>query len=201
MSIFDRVKNILFTPAKEWQVIESETPDTKQIFLSYVVPLAALSAIAAFIGYALIGIQFLGYEVRGFNAGLQQALETFLISIGSVFLTAYVIDALAPSFESDKDFGRSFQLVAYSYTAGWIGGLLQVLPVIAFLGTLFGLYGLYIMYVGLPVLKHTPKEKHLTYFIVSIIVLIVAYIIIGFILSLILAPLYVSNMPVDEIYY
>ena len=164
-------------------------------------PLAALSAIAAFIGYGLIGIQFLGYEVRGFNAGLQQALETFLVSVCAVFITAFVIDALAPSFDSEKNYGRSFQLVAYSYTAGWIGGLLQVLPVIAFLGTLFGLYGLYIMYLGFPVMKQTPKDKHLTYFIVSIIVLIVAYIIIGLILGLLLAPLYTyNNMPVDRIY-
>src|SRR5690606_32667784 len=111
----------------------------------------------------------------------------------SVFLTAFVVDALAPSFNSEKNFGRSFQLVAYSYTAGWVGGLFQILPVIAFLGTILSLYGLYILYLGMPKLKGTPADKHIGYFVVTIIVLIAVYIVIGLIITAIFQPMFGLN--------
>ena len=190
MNLIERAKNILISPAKEWDVIAGEVPDVNKIFTGYVIPLAGAAAVAAFIGYGLIGFNMLGYRMGGIDWGLYQALVSFIISVCSVFLTAFVIDALAPSFGSEKNFGRSFQLVAYSYTAGWIGGLFQILPVIAFLGTILSLYGLYILYIGMPKLKYTPADKHIGYFVVTLIVLIAVYIVIGLILSAIMEPMF-----------
>ena len=190
MNLIERAKNILISPAKEWDVIAGEEPDVNKIFTGYVIPLAGAAAVAAFIGYGLIGFNMLGYRMGGIDWGLYQALVSFIVSVCSVFLTAFVIDALAPSFGSEKNFGRSFQLVAYSYTAGWIGGLFQILPVIAFLGTILSLYGLYILYIGMPKLKYTPADKHIGYFVVTLIVLIAVYIVIGLILSAIMEPLF-----------
>ncbi len=190
MNLIERAKNILISPAKEWEVIAGEEPDVNKIFTGYVIPLAGAAALAAFIGYGLIGFNMLGYRMSGIDWGLYQALVSFIVSVCSVFLTAFVVDALAPSFSSEKNFGRSFQLVAYSYTAGWIGGLFQILPVIAFLGTILSLYGLYILYLGMPKLKNTPAEKHLGYFVVTLIVLIAVYIVLGIILSAIMQPMF-----------
>ena len=190
MNLIERAKNILISPAKEWDVIAGEEPDVNKIFTGYVIPLAGAAAVAAFIGYGLIGFNMLGYRMGGIDWGLYQALVSFIVSVCSVFLTAFVIDALAPSFGSEKNFGRSFQLVAYSYTAGWIGGLFQILPVIAFLGTILSLYGLYILYIGMPKLKYTPADKHIGYFVVTLIVLIAVYIVVGLILSAIMEPLF-----------
>lgn len=190
MNLIERAKNILISPAKEWDVIAGEEPDVNKIFTGYVIPLAGAAAAAAFIGYGLIGFNMLGYRMGGIDWGLYQALVSFIVSVCSVFLTAFVIDALAPSFGSEKNFGRSFQLVAYSYTAGWIGGLFQILPVIAFLGTILSLYGLYILYIGMPKLKYTPADKHIGYFVVTLIVLIAVYIVIGLILSAIMEPMF-----------
>ena len=190
MNLIERAKNILISPAKEWDVIAGEEPDVNKIFTGYVIPLAGAAAAAAFIGYGLIGFNMLGYRMGGIDWGLYQALVSFIVSVCSVFLTAFVIDALAPSFGSEKNFGRSFQLVAYSYTAGWIGGLFQILPVIAFLGTILSLYGLYILYIGMPKLKYTPADKHIGYFVVTLIVLIAVYIVVGLILSAIMEPLF-----------
>lgn len=190
MNLIERAKNILISPAKEWDVIAGEEPDVNKIFTGYVIPLAGAAAVAAFIGYGLIGFNMLGYRMGGIDWGLYQALVSFIVSVCSVFLTAFVIDALAPSFGSEKNFGRSFQLVAYSYTAGWIGGLFQILPVIAFLGTILSLYGLYILYIGMPKLKYTPADKHIGYFVVTLIVLIAVYIVVGLILSAIMEPMF-----------
>ena len=48
-----------------------------------------------------------------------------------MYITALVVDALAPSFGSEKNFGRSLQLVAYGSTPTLVAGLFQILPLLA----------------------------------------------------------------------
>jgi len=79
--------------------------------------------------------------------------------------------------------GRSVQLVAYAYTPFWVGGLLSILPVLSWVGSLFGLYGLYLLYIGMPKMKKTPADKLTGYFIVSLLVIIAVYFVIGLILG------------------
>lgn len=182
-SLMDRVKNIITQPDKEWTVISLETPNTKKIIMGYVLPLAGLAAIAAFIGYGLIGVSYFGIRIATVSWGLYYALNVLVGAIAGVFISAFVIDALAPSFGSEKNMGRSVQLVAYSYTPAWIGGLLAIIPMLGIIGGLAGLYGLYLLYVGMPKIKKTPADKHVGYYVVSLVVLIVVYFIIGLIMS------------------
>jgi hypothetical protein len=187
MNLIDRVKNIILTPPKEWDVIAAETPDTGKIIMGYVLPLAGAAAVAAFIGYGLIGTSYFGIHIASTNWGLYYALRILINAIVSVFVSAAVIDALAPSFGSEKNMGRSVQLVAYSYTAGWVGGILSILPMLALIGLLAGMgYGLYLLYVGMPKLKKTPADKLVGYYAVSLIVIIVVYFIVGLIMEKIL---------------
>lgn len=189
-NVIERAKNIITQPAKEWDVISMETPNQSQIILGYVLILAGAAAVAAFIGYGFIGFNsgFLGIRIAGVDWGIYQALAVLIGAIVGVYVCAMVIDALAPSFGSEKNMGRSVQLVAYSYTPAWIGGLLAIYPPIALIGSLFGLYGLYIMYIGLPKIKKTPADKQVGYFVVSIVAVIVVYFVIGLIMSRLLMP-------------
>lgn len=184
MSLLDRVKNIITAPAKEFDVINGEQPDTGKIITGYVLPLAGAAAVAAFIGYALVGFNVgFGIRIKGTDWGIYQGLTVLVMAVCSVFIGAAVIDALATSFGSEKNMGRSVQLVAYSYTPAWIGGLLAIFPPIALIGSLAGLYGLYLLYVGMPKLKKTPADKQIGYFVVSLLVLIAIYFIIGLIMA------------------
>ena len=183
MTLIDRVKNIITNPNKEWDVISTEQPDAGKIITGYVLPLAGMAAIAAFIGYGLIGFNVFGFRVSGVNWGLYQALTILIGAIVSVYITALVVDMLAPSFGSQKNFNRSVQLVAYSFTPMWIGGILAIFPPIALIGGLFGLYGLYLLYIGLPKLKLTPPDKQIGYFVVTLIVTLVVYFVIAWILQ------------------
>lgn len=190
MNLITRAKGIIAAPNREWDITKTEVPNTNQIIIGYVIPLAGAAAIAAFIGYAVIGANFFGYRVAGMDWGLYQALSIFLGALLSVFITALVIDQLAPSFHSEKNFGRSLQLVAYSFTPAWIGGLLAIIPALGILGGLCGLYGLYLLYLGLPKLKNTPADKQVGYFVVTILVTIVVYMVIGWILTSILMNIF-----------
>lgn len=188
MNVINRAKSMIIAPKTEWDVIDGEQPDNAKVITGYVLPLAGLAAIAAFIGYSFIGIDAGLFRIKGINWGVYQAISTLVGAVLGVFVSAFVIDALAPSFGSEKNMGRSVQLVAYAYTPAWVGGLLSVLPALAFIGGLFALYGLYLLYIGLPKMKRTPEDKHLSYFIVSLLVTLVVYFIIAAIMSRLVMP-------------
>lgn len=190
MNLIDRVKKIITTPKTEWDVINGETPDTQAIFMSYVLPLVAIGAAASFIGWGFIGksysIGFGSWKMVGVSLGIRYAVIALIGGVAGTFITAAVIDALAPNFKSEKNFGKSFQLAAYAFTPGWVGGVFNILPSLAIIGSLCGLYGLYLLYLGLPKLKKTPQEQTSGYFVVSLITMIVASIVIALILAAIL---------------
>ena len=182
MNLIERVKNILITPKTEWDVINGETETPASLLPKYVIILALIPAVASFIGYGLIGINIFGVKVAGINWGLSMAIQIFVQSILSYFICTYVIDALAPSFKSEKDIGKSAQLVAYSTTATAVAGIFNILPALAILGIL-GLYGIYLFYIGLPKLKKTPQDQVVVYMIVSALIIIVVGFVLGFILQ------------------
>ena len=177
MNIVDRVKNILIDPKKEWQVINTETTPTPTLITTYLLPLALLAAVASFIGYGFI------YGGGSVKYGLIYALIALVQIVLAVYINAFVTDALAPSFASEKNMIKSAQLVVYAATPGYIGSLLNIIPAIGWLGSLAGgIYSIYLLYIGRPVLKKTPEDKVPIYLIVIILVLIVIYWLISYII-------------------
>src|SRR5258708_11408822 len=172
MSLIPREKNILLSPASEWNVIDTETATPQSLLGKYVIPMSLIPAVAYFIGYGLIGVDAFFFKLGGIGWGAIMACNSFITSLLGYFISTYVIDALARSFDSPKNIGKSAQLVAYSYTASWVAGIFHILPTLGILAIL-GLYGIYLFYLGLPVLKKTPEDKRVVYMIVSAIVIIV----------------------------
>ena len=177
-NIINRVKNILVSPKTEWKAIEAENAPYAKVFTSYVVLLALIPAVAAFIGYGLTGCV-------GLHFGVRQAIMQYVVMLGGTYLTAFIIDALATNFGAVKDFNRSFSLVAYSYTPMFVGGVFYLLLPLAWLASLAGLYGLYLLYTGLQPMMKAPEDKQTTYFIVSLIVTIVVSVILSSVLGFI----------------
>ncbi len=175
MNIIDRVKNILISPKTEWEVIEKETTEIPKLLTGYLLLLAIIPAVANFIGFALV--------MSWFNLGIRQAIMGYVSPIIAVFVAAFVINLLADSFGSKKDFRRAFQLVMYSYTPAIVAGVFMIIPSLGILASLAGLYGLYLLYIGMKPMMQTPDEKVTGYFVVSLLVMIVASLVVGVILS------------------
>ena len=186
MNLLQRVKNIILTPKTEWSAIALEKQSLTVVITSYVIPLVLIGAVATFIGYGLIGINYGILRMSGMGWGIKMAVIQVISAIVGVVVTAFVVDALAPSFGSEKNINKSAQLVAYGYTPAFIGALFSILPAIAIIGSLFSLYGIYLMYLGLGPIKKTPEDKKVVYLVVTIVVLILVYIVIGVILGSIL---------------
>lgn len=190
MNIIERVKNILVTPKTEWDVIAAEEGSVSSVLTTYVLPLSLIGAAASLIGWGLIGKSYGGFgfsfAVKGWDIGIKYAIISFVTAIVGYFITTFVVDALAPSFGSEKNINKSAQFVGYSSTASLVGGFFNIFPSVAWLAFLLGLYGLYLMYLGLGPVKKTPDDKKVVYLIISIVVLMVVYFVVGLILVSIL---------------
>jgi hypothetical protein len=182
MPLFTRVKNILLSPNTEWATIHAETETPQSLLMKYVIPMALIPAIAFFIGFGLIGMDSVVYRVSSVRWGVILAANSFITSILTYYICTFVVDALAPSFSSEKNIGRSAQLVAYSYTAVWVAGIFNIFPSLSILGFV-GLYGIYLFYIGTPVMKKTPEDKRIGYLLISAIVIIVVGLVLNRIVS------------------
>lgn len=177
MSLIDRVKNILLTPKTEWPVIAGETATTSGLITGYVIPLAAIGAIAGFISHSIIGttIPFIGGTIRTpIGAGIGLAVFGLLMSIAIVFLLSIIINALAPTFAAEQNSGQAMKLAVYSYTAAWIAAVFVLLPWVGVLLMLAGAcYSVYLLYLGVPSMMKCTEDKAVGYTAVIVICAIV----------------------------
>ena len=193
-NLFQRVINIITKPKQEWPVIASEQPNAMKLIGGYAFILALIPAVSSFVKYGIIGFSFMGYTSRSIASGIQMGLIQLLSAVIGVYLLAWVIDLLAPSFDSEKNFGRSLQLAVYSTTPQWVAGiLLMISTTLSMLILLFGLYAIYLLAVGMPILKKTPKEKVVGYVVLSIVAMIVIGIVLALILTAILGLFFVGR--------
>jgi Yip1 domain/zinc-ribbon domain len=193
VGIVTRAMNMILKPKTEWINVYNETPNNSKS-LTYAVLLLLIPAISNFLAYGFIGVKMMGYTFKSIPSGVQQGLSSFIGGFLSLYVTAIVINALATSFDSEKNFGRSMQLVVYSMTPFWVAGIFFLIPGFQPFVFLVGIYGLYLLYQGMPVLMRTPQHKTAGYLIVSIIVMIVVQVIIMLILGVILGLFFASRM-------
>lgn len=170
-SLVTRVKNILMTPKTEWGVIDAEPATIGGIYSGYVAILAAIGPLATLIGHQVFGMY--GYKPPMMYS-VTMAVIMYVLALVSVYVSALIIDALAPSFGGTKDSLKAFKVAAYSATASWVAGIFGIIPMLAILA-IVGLYSLYLLYLGLPQLMRVAQDKAMGYTIVVIVVQIILY--------------------------
>ena len=175
MSIVQRAKDVLLNPKATWPTIEAESATVQSIYVPYVVVLAAISAVAGFVGMSIVGVGGFGlsYRVPVFS-GLVHMVVGFVLALVMVFVMALIANALAPTFGGQKNQISALKLIGYGSTAGFLGGVFSLIPAASVLGLLAALYSIYLIYTGLPVLMKCPEGKALPYTAVLLVCGIVA---------------------------
>ena len=185
-ALLQRVLDILMRPRDTWLQIDAEDGNPARIYLGYLVFLAAIPAVAGFIGYSLIGVGAFGISVRvPVVQGLVSMVVGYVLSLAMVYVLALIANMLAPRFQAQQDMGSAFKLVAYASTAGMLGGVFSILPSLAMLGLLAALYSVYLLYSGIPVLMKAPQEKAVGYTAALVVCGILAGIVVGLATSLV----------------
>ena len=181
MDIVERAKKICLSPQIEWPVIAAEPAAPSTLLLGYAAPLAAIGAVAGFIGRTLVGttLPFVGTYRQPIVSGLVMACFGFVMALVGVFIVSLIVDALAPTFGGQKSSSQALKVAVYSYTPAWIAGVLQIVPVLGILGFFAALYGIYLLYLGLPRLMKNPDDKSIVYTLVVVVCAIVITVVLG----------------------
>lgn len=190
-NLIARVKNLLLQPSATWDEIDQEPATVSGLMTGYVIPLALIPAVCTFIGLLVFGA---GVGIAGFGVSMRfspvylicQAILTFALSLGMVFVMAAIIDALAPSFGATKDRMQAFKVAAYAPTASWVAGVFGLLPALGIVVLLGALYSLFLLYKGLPKLMKPPEERARSYFVVLLVVAIIVNLVIGALVATVL---------------
>jgi hypothetical protein len=110
-----------------------------------------------------------------------------MLPILVIYLTSYVLDKIAPSFESSPDFERSFQLLSYAFTPVWVLSIFSLIPKIYwFIHLAAFAYIAYQLIIGLPLLRNFQRDKAMGVSILMVAIMFVMYLIFGLILTRIL---------------
>jgi hypothetical protein len=133
----------------------------------------------------LIGVGAFGVSYRlPIATGLLQMVIGYLLSLAMVYVLALIVNALAPTFGGTKNQLAALKLVAYGSTAGFVGGIFNLIPSIGLLGLLAAIYSIYLIYTGIAVLMRCPADKAGAYTAVVIVCAVIAGIVLAGVASL-----------------
>ena len=172
----ERVKMMCTSPKTEWPVVEKEQTTLQELYMGYILLLAAIGPVAGFLKMSVFGIHvpLMGTYRPALGAGIGGMVLGYVMTLAGVYLMALIVNMLAPSFGGKKDDMQALKTVAYAYAAAWVAGIGQLVPWVGWLIVLAGsVYSVYLLYLGLPVTMKCPPEKAAGYTAVSIIVAII----------------------------
>jgi hypothetical protein len=190
-AFINRTKNLIVKPEEEWKVIESEDTKPGAIMMNFVLPYLVLGFVATLLGSYLFAGRWifnpLGYAIA-------TAVTSFVVYIIVLYVTPIIIKALGSSFGTEVSQEKAFKLMAYSFVPSYLIAIVTGLfPVVSILG-IAGLYSLYIFWHGFGSLLHTPEDKKVGFYIVSILIIIGEYVVLGLILGMILTGLFLGSL-------
>jgi hypothetical protein len=179
MDLVSRAKGILLKPNEEWAKIKGEELTPAQLFTNYAIILAAVPAVAQFLGRILMGgarVPFTGRSIMG--RSFFYSVFYYIALLALAYLLGFIINALAPSFSSKQNLANAMKLAVFSMTPVWLAGILYILPFLGLLVYLAMFYSYFLLYLGFDAsLMETPKDKVVGYFVISAVAAVVIYIV------------------------
>ncbi len=186
-SAFSDAIALVRNPTGFMNVNRDNDTSIQTLIVNYVAILAAVPFVATLIGdswyYSLFGVSAVGYAFVA-------AILSYIFNIIGVFVVGFVMWKLGPSFGTTTTQVRATRLAAYVFTPVFLLGIFDIVPFLGIITILGLFYGLYILYLGMPILLSTPKDKVITYLIVTVVVTLVVYAIIGAIIGAITATFF-----------
>ena len=157
--ILSRAYGLFRDPNTEWQQIRDEETTIPNILIGYVAPLALIPPVCDLIGQTLFNHMLQGDIWQA----ILRAAITWVVSVALVFLLGILINALAETFEADRNDLAAQKVAAYSLTPSFLSGVFSLWPPLWWV-SLFALAAMvFLMYRGLPILMKAPQERALSY--------------------------------------
>jgi hypothetical protein len=151
-------------PAQEWEDIRKERCSIGKCYCSHVLFLAAIPAIAGFIGTTQIGWQIGSSEVVKLTveSALMLSIATYVTMLVAVFTIGWMIHWMGKTYGTEQQLPQGIALAAFSATPMFILGLAALYPVL-WLDMIIAMpalaYSIYLLYTGLPTMMQVTKEQ------------------------------------------
>jgi Yip1 domain len=146
-----------------------------------IVPLTCVGVLATVIGFQVFGINvpFFGTWRPGLIASFFQQAIYGAITIGALFLDAWILQKLAPQFGGSVSYDRAFSLAAHASIPAVTARLLGIFPKLLFASPLLVIFSIVVLFQGVGKMVSIPEEKRSTFFGVSVVAMLIAYIVLG----------------------
>lgn len=168
--VIQRAKAVITNPVGTWETIKAEPAQIGDIYRNYLMYMAALPAIAMFIGVSIIGVNvpFIGtYRAPFFSTLVAQAVS-YGVTLAMVYAVAMILEFLAPKFGGTVDRTSAVKLVAYSLTPAMAAGIFAIMPWLGFFVlAAASLYSIYVFFTGVSVLTTVPSDRRIGFIAVS----------------------------------
>lgn len=161
----------LFThPESEWAAIRKEKAPPRRLYVAYVLVLAAIGPICAYISTSHFGWTVGNDRLIKFTeiSAMQLSLLTYLAILAGVFALGFAINWMARTYGAHQEQvpSRGIALASYSCTPLFLAGFALLYPspwfnVIIFMAA--ACYGGWLMFNGLPVVMGIPRDQALMY--------------------------------------
>lgn len=168
--LLNHVFGLFRHPDSEWIEIRREHIRPRRVYVAYVLTLAAIAPICAFISTAHFGWTVGNERVIRLTeiSAFQLSLMTYLAMLVGVFALGWAINWMARTYgaQQEEDRSNAIALAAYSCTPLFLAGFALLYPVPWFNALVFlaaACYGAYLMYDGLPIVMRIPRDQATMY--------------------------------------
>lgn len=161
--MLNHVWGLLTNPQREWKAIRKERGTIGRCYGSHVVILAAVPAVAGYIGTTYVGWS-VAREAHRLTpqSALQISLLFYLTMLVAVFIVGKLIQWMGQTYGARQTLSQSVALAAYTATPLFLFGIMLVYPklwLILLLGLPVLAYSVYLLYSGVSVMMGISKER------------------------------------------
>lgn len=150
-----RIWKLLLDTENEWKEISKESVSDRDFYSNYIIPLVAIGPIAAFIGFAYVGLP--GYRQLPLLYCVLQSSISFIFMLAAVYMMAVLISTVTYVTGNYDDDGEAIKVAAYAYTPYWLASILYINPVFTPVVIILSFYGLVIAFIGLKTVMKCPQ--------------------------------------------
>lgn len=173
MVLIERAKSILLQPRATWRAIDAEFTKPAELWVKYILPLAAIGPLASTISWIIFGKPVPLTSMTNpvpLSTAITHGVTEYVVLLASVFVLAQALSFLAPSFGGQKNDVQALKAAAYSHTALWIGGVFALIPILWPVKWILYLYTFVLLIIGLPIVMKIPSQQATGYAAVGTII-------------------------------
>lgn len=187
--VLNHVMGLFTSPSREFRSIRDEDCTVKGCYKSHVLILAAIPAIAGFIGATQVGWTPGASSVSAVKLTVGSAfvmsLAAYCAALVGIFVIGRSVFWMATTYGIENPHeGKCLALVAHVATPMLAAGVLALFPSLwlFMLGLLFAIaYSTYLLYTGLPVVLDLPSDRG--FFFASAVLTVVLVVFVGILIA------------------